>query len=205
HYLVIPGLAFRERDRNESVGLFTGRVVSENQDIDEARRHLEVIASAYPVAHFLPFFAGMLSMRQGKWRESAELFGQSIDRQPDSLAKGLAAFYTGYSLAMAGCWDAGEPYFARAVELCPGMKEYTNFLGVSLFKQEKYAEAADAFRASLAIDKGSVMDLANLGMCECRMGMKEEAREHLESALEIDPTIEFARKALESLTDQPVK
>lgn len=201
HYLIIPGLSFRERDRNESVGLFVGRVVSENQDIEEARRHLETIAGVYPVAHFLPFFAGMLAMRQGRWMESADLFGQSVDRQPDDQARGLAAFYAGYSLAMYGSWSAAEPFFSKAVAFCPGMKEYTNYLGVAQFKQHRYAEAADSFKASLAIDKGSVMDLANLGLCEARLGQKEEAREHLASALELDPSIDFARKALEDLDE----
>ncbi len=202
HYLVIPGLAFRERDKNESVGLFAGRIVAETQDIGTARRHLEIIAGSYPVAHFLPFFAGMLAMREEKWQEAAGLFYESIERQPDDLAKGLAVFYAAYCHAMSGDWQGAEPLFARACELCPGMKEYTNFYGVSLFKQEKYAEAANAFRASLAIDKGSVMDLANLGMCEMRLGDLEAAREHLGSALELDPTIAFARDALQSISEE---
>lgn len=202
HYLVIPGLAFRERDKNESVGLFAGRIVAETQDIETARRHLETIARAYPVAHFLPFFAGMLAMREEKWQEGAGLFYESIERQPDDLAKGLAVFYSAYCHAMAGDWKGAEPLFARACDLCPGMKEYTNFYGVSLFRQEKYAEAARAFKASLAIDKGSVMDLANLGMCEMRLGDLESAKEHLGSALELDPTIAFARDALQSLSEE---
>ena len=199
HYLVIPGLAFRERDRNASVGLFAGRVVSETQGVAKARRHLETIATVYPTAHFLPFFAGMLAMREERWQESAELFAQSVDRQPDDLSKGLASFYAGYALSMNGNWKGAEGFFARAAELCPGMKEYTNYLGVALFKQERYEEAARAFETSLAWDKGSVMDLANLGMCELRLGRLEAAAEHLASALELDPGLEFARKALEEI------
>ncbi len=199
HYLVIPGLAFRERDRNASVGLFAGRVVSETQDVAQARRHLETIATVYPTAHFLSFFAGMLAMREKRWQESAELFAQSVERQPDDLARGLASFYAGYALSMDGDWKGAEKYFARAVDLCPGMKEYTNYLGVALFRQERYEEAAKAFETSLAWDKGSVMDLANLGMCELRMGRLDAAAEHLASALELDPELEFARKALEEI------
>ena len=199
HYLVIPGLAFRERDRNASVGLFAGRVVSETQGVAKARRHLETIATVYPTAHFLPFFAGMLAMREERWQESAELFAQSVDRQPDDLSKGLASFYAGYALSMNGNWKGAEGFFARAAERCPGMKEYTNYLGVALFKQERYEEAARAFETSLAWDKGSVMDLANLGMCELRLGRLEAAAEHLASALELDPGLEFARKALEEI------
>lgn len=199
HYLIIPGLSFRERDRNESIGLFAGRIVSETQEVPEARHNLEIIATAYPVAHFLPFFAGMLAMREERWLESADLFSQSIDRQPDDMAKGLASFYAGYALSMYGDWQGAEHFFARAVELCPDMKEYTNYLGVARFRQNRYEEAAEAFRASLATDKGSVMDLANLGMCKWRLGRLKEAREHLLAALELDPTLGFAQDALRSI------
>ena len=90
HYTIAPGLSFRERDRNQSVGLFVGRKVSEEQDVPTARRSLETIASVYPVAHFLPFFAGMLSMREQRYDDACDLFVQSIDRQPENDSRALA-------------------------------------------------------------------------------------------------------------------
>ena len=59
--------------------------------------------------------------------------------------------------------------------------------------------AAAAFRAVLKVDKGSVMDLANLGLCEKFLGQKEAAMEHLAAALEVDPSLDFARTHLEEL------
>ena len=79
------------------------------------------------------------------------------------------------------------------------MKEYGNLLGVCLFKLKCYEEAAAAFRAVLKVDKGSVMDLANLGLCEKFLGQKEAAMEHLAAALEVDPSLDFARTHLEEL------
>jgi ribosomal protein S12 methylthiotransferase accessory factor len=58
---------------------------------------------------------------------------------------------------------------------------------------------AAAFRAVLKVDKGSVMDLANLGLCEKFLGQKEAAMEHLAAALEVDPSLDFARTHLEEL------
>ncbi len=202
HYLVIPGLAFRERDRNESVGLFAGRKICETQDEEEAARHLEIIGRIRPGAHYLPFFAGMLAMRAGRWKEASELFAGCVDAQPDETARGLAAFYAGYALSQAGDWAGSESYFARAAGFCPDVKEYTNFLGVARYRQGSWAAAARAFQASLATDKGSVMDLANLGMCEWRLGRLEEAGEHLSAALELDPSLNFAREALEEVKKQ---
>ena len=46
------------------------------------------------------------------------------------------------------------------------MKEYGNLLGVAHFKTGDYVKAAEAFKAVLRVDKGSAMDLANLGLCE---------------------------------------
>ena len=44
------------------------------------------------------------------------------------------------------------------------------------------------------------MDLANLGLCEKFLGLdKEAAMEHLAAALEVDPSLDFARTHLEEL------
>ena len=79
------------------------------------------------------------------------------------------------------------------------MKEYGNLLGVAHFKTGNYAKAAEAFRAVLRVDKGSAMDLANLGLCEKFMGHAEQAREYLSAALELDASLDFARKHLAEL------
>ena len=92
-----------------------------------------------------------------------------------------------------------QPALVRAVELCPEMKEYGNLLGVARFKAGRYAEAAEAFAAVLRVDKGSALDLANLGLCRKFLGQKEEAARHLRTALELDPSLDFARKHLAEL------
>nr|MCR5259407.1 tetratricopeptide repeat protein [Desulfovibrio sp.] len=201
HYVIAPGLDFRERDKNQSIGLFVGRKVSEEQTPEEARRNLETIATVYPVAHFLPFYAGMLSLREERFQDAFEHFSSAIERQPESDAKALVSFYAGYTLTLEGKWDKSEPFLEKAADLCPGMKEYLSYLGVARFKGRKFAEAAEAFRAVLKLDKGSAIGLANLGLCEKLTGDTEQARAHLEGALEIDPSIEFARTALDELDD----
>ena len=59
HYSIVPGLQFRERDRNQSLGLFVGRKLVEEADAATALHGLKVLEECYPGAHFLPFFAGM--------------------------------------------------------------------------------------------------------------------------------------------------
>ena len=111
----------------------------------------------------------------------------------------MATFYQGYAQTLAGHWQEAIPILAEAADLCPEMKEYANLLGVARFKTGDYSGAAQAFAAVLRVDKGSAVDLANLGLCEKFMGKTKEAREHLWAALELDPGLDFARNHLAEL------
>ncbi|MBQ3059702.1 MAG: YcaO-like family protein [Desulfovibrio sp.] len=202
HYSIMPGLSFRERDRNQSLGLFVGRKLAENAGEDEARAGLNVLESCYPGAHFLPFFRGMLALRAGEEDAARTFFQQALPLQPDDDARALAAFYLGYSDTLRQRWAEALPALRQAVELCPEMKEYGNLLGVALFKCRRYEEAAAAFAAVIRVDKGSAMDLANLGLCQKFLGQKQEAARHLRAALELDPGLDFARSHLAELEDE---
>ena len=199
HYSIAPGLSFRERDRNQSLGLFVGRKLAEEADADQALAGLAVLEECYPQAHFLPFFRGMLALRAEQWDAARDLFNAALPLQPDNDAAALAAFYAGYAETLQGRWQEALPALVRAVELCPEMKEYGNLLGVARFKAGRYAEAAEAFAAVLRVDKGSALDLANLGLCRKFLGQKEEAARHLRTALELDSSLDFARKHLAEL------
>ncbi len=198
HYCIVPGLAFRERDVNQSVGLFVGRILAEECDLNDAQRGLTILEQCYPQGHFLPFFQGMLALRQEQYSAAHALFAKAEHLQPENDAKGLAAFYAAYALSLDapnrdGLWAEMLPLLDRAVEYCPDMKEYWNLRGVAHFKQKNYESAAADFRTVLNLDKGSIMDMANLGICYKFLGQKELARTYLQAALELDDSLEFAR------------
>ncbi len=199
HYCFVPGLAFRERDKNQSLGLFIGRILAEECSEDVAQQGLALLEKFYPQAHFLPFFQGMLALRQEEYQAAHALFAKAEPLQPESDAKGLAAFYAGYTLTLQEQWQDALPFLHQAVAHCPDMKEYWNLRGVAQFKRKEYALAAENFQQVLRIDKGSVMDIANLGLCYKFMGKTAEAIHYLSAALEVDPSLEFARTHLEEL------
>lgn len=199
HYTIVPGLDFRERDRNQSLGLFVGRKLAEEADEAEAAAGLAVLEECCPQAHYLPFFKGMLAMRCGDNAAAHALFSEAAPLQPDDDAFALASFYAGYVLTLDGRWHEALPSLEAAFQRCPGMKEYGNLAGVALFKLERYEDAADYFSRVLRIDKGSAMDWANLGMCRKRSGRNDEARECLSTALSLDASLDFARRALDEL------
>lgn len=199
HWTIAPGLQFRERDKNQSLGLFIGRKLAEEEDPEAARKGLDVLARAYPKAHFLPFFQGVIILREGNADMAAKLFADSVPLQPSVDAKALAAFYAGYALSQASEWAMAVPYLKQALLLAPDMKEAVNLLGVCYFKMQNYAGAEAAFDEALAIDKGSAMDLANRGVARKFLGKREQAVHDLEAALELDSNLDFARRHLHEL------
>lgn len=199
NYNFVPGFLFRERTPMASLGLFVGRVLAEDMDPEEALAGLEVLQEIYPDAHYLPFFRGLVALRQGEIDQAASWFARAEPLQPEADDRGLAAFYQAYALSQQGQWTETIPHLDRAVTHCPEVKEYFNLRGVAYFKQQQYAGAAANFELALALDSGSAMDLANLGLCHKFMNNAEKARELLGEALALDPSLEFARTHLSEL------
>lgn len=199
HYSIVPGFAFRERDNNQSLGLFIGRTLAERHAPRQAAYGLAVLEQLYPGAHFVPFFQALLNMRQNKLEEAQKLFLRALPLQPDAGARGLTAFYAAYAHTQAGEWRQALPLLDQAVDACPDMKEYWNLRGVARFKLKDYAEAAKNFEAVLKLDKGSAVDLANLGLCRKFTGHTAEAAHYLRSALKLDPGLSFAEEHLSEL------
>jgi ribosomal protein S12 methylthiotransferase accessory factor len=199
NYTVAPGFAFRERSPRASLGLFTGRILAEESYPEEARKGLDVIAEIYPDAPYLDFFEGLAALREEDLDRAAALFAASEGAQEDDEDRALAAFYQAYALTREERWAEAAPHLDRAVALCPEVKEYFNLRGVAAFKQKNYAAAARDFAAALDLDSGSAMDLANLGLCHKFLGDGAKALHCLGSALELDPSLDFARRHLEEM------
>lgn len=199
NYNFVPGFLFRERTPMASLGLFVGRVLAEDMDPEQAEAGLDVLEEIQPDAHYLPFFRGLVALRQGEIDQAASWFAQAEHLQPEADDRGLAAFYQAYALSQQGQWAGTIPHLDRAVEYCPEVKEYFNLRGVAYFKQQEFAGAAANFELALALDSGSAMDLANLGLCHKFMNNADKARELLSEALALDSGLEFARTHLNEL------
>jgi len=199
NYNVIPGFAFRERTQAASMGLFTGRLLAEEADPATADAGLAALAEIYPSAPFVPFFEGVLSLRLGDVEASVPQFACAEALQAHNEDKALAAFYQAHALSQLGRFEEIVPILDRAVALCPEVKEYFNLRGVAHYKAERYDVAAADFTAALELDAGSAMDLANLGLCQARMGQAALAVHSLKTALSLDPSITFARDQLVAL------
>ncbi len=74
-------------------------------------------------------------------------------------------------------------------------------MGFCYFKLEDYQQAVECFEKVIELDPGSAIDYANLGINLQRLGHPKEAAYVLKQALELDPSLDFAARALEKLTE----
>ncbi|WP_432737243.1 YcaO-like family protein [Maridesulfovibrio sp. FT414] len=202
NYSFVPGFQFRERTPHASLGLFVGRILSEKVALDIAGEGLDVISDIYGDPYFIPFFEGMLALRGGDTSRAVDMFAIAVEMQPADEEKALSSFYTAYSLSLEERWSETVPYLDKAIELDDEAKEYFNLRGVARFKAKDYQAAAEDFKSALALDSGSASDLANLGLCHKFMGDDDEAIEYLSTALELDPSLEYAHTHLQELLDK---
>jgi ribosomal protein S12 methylthiotransferase accessory factor len=201
NYNFVPGFDFRERTPNRSIGLFVGRILAEDVEFDEALEGLDVIEDIYPDAYFIPFFRGLLALRMGDPLFAADMFAVAEPLQPADEERALAAFYQAYALSQVEDWENTIEHLDRAIELDRECKEFFNLRGVAHFKGKRYQQASEDFQASLDIDSGSPHDLANLGLCHKFMGNRQEAFDYLKAALDMDPSLEYARTHYDELME----
>ncbi len=196
NYNFVPGFQFRERTMRGGLGLFVGRTLAENMAPEDALRGLAVLEEVNPGAYYLPFFRGLVALRQEDLVLARTLFAQAEPLQPGREEQGLAAFYQAYALSLAGEWGECPAILDRAIDRDPEVKEFFNLRGVAKFRAKDYAAAALDFEAVLALDSGSAPDMANLGLCHKFQGNQEEAIHCLRAALDMDPGLDFARTHL---------
>lgn len=201
NWTIAPGLDFRERDRSQSLGLFIGRKLAEEGGAEETRQGLELLSKYYPNAHFLPFFRGISALRHSSPAVALDFFKQAVPLQPHMEARAMTSFYAGYALSLENKWQEALPWLLKASRLSPQMPEYSNLSGVACFKLGEYNSAEELFNNALKQNKGSATDLANRGICRKMQGKRDEALIDLQSALELDESLDFAKRHLLELLD----
>jgi ribosomal protein S12 methylthiotransferase accessory factor len=199
NYNIVPGFLFRERTPRASLGLFVGRILAEETDLEQAGKGLQVLAKHYPDAYFLPFFQALLQLRSGQTEQALAKLQEAKTVQPGAQEQGLVLFYLGYVYSLRQEWSVAAKYLQQSVDLAPDVHAYFNLLGVARYKLQEYELAAREFQRALELDQGSAMDLANLGLCYKQMNKPEAAREFLQSSLELDPNLNFAAQELRQL------
>jgi len=199
-YTIIPGAFFRERALGTSVGMFSAKLIAENNPPLQAISELEKIEEMLPGKYYVKFYLGSCHLAMDDPRTALGYYEQAIGLDPTDQDIPSIYSYMGVCLK-----DMGE--YRKALEVLRQGEKYDsertdiyNLMGFCHFSLKEHEKAIESFQKVLRLDPSSAIDYANIASNYRDMGEKEKAIQYYGMALALDSSIEFARENLERLS-----
>lgn len=200
-YTIIPGAHFRERALGTSVGLFSAKLITENNTPEKAVGKLIEMEKQLPGKYYIKFYLGSCHLSLNDPRTALEYFEQALELDP--VGQDIPSIYSYMGL----CLKDMEEYrralavLKRGAEADNERTDIHNLMGFCYFKLKEHENAIQCFKKIIELDPGSAIDYANIGSNYRDMGDRKKAIEFYTTAIKIDPTIEFAWDNLKKLQD----
>ncbi len=198
-YAIIPGAHFRERALGTSVGMFSAKLIQENNDPKKAINELKQIDQQLPGKYYVKFYLGSSYLSIEDHETAYRYFEESLDLNPTK--QDISSIYSYMGVCMK---DRGN--YQKALELLKTGETYDkertdiyNLMGFCHFQLKEHEKAIECFKKVIALDPSSAIDYANIASNYRDLGDQEQAIHYYEVALEIDPSIDFARENLEKM------
>lgn len=121
---------------------------------------------------------------------SSNLESQEPDRKHSRWAK---------EYEQEGNLNAAAEEYRKAIAYDPNWPGYRNSLGNVLLKQEKYAEALEAYMRYSSLKPNNPIAHHNIGLALWNLGRYKEAEAELTTAIRLDPTFTSAQQNLLAL------
>jgi ribosomal protein S12 methylthiotransferase accessory factor len=201
-YTLVPGAHFRERARNTSVAMFSAKLLVEKLGPAAALRELVQIEKKLPGAYYIAFYRGTCHLELNEPQQALNAFRQALGRQPNRQDSASIHAYMGVAYKEMGEYRLALEVLAEGERVDPERTDIHNLMGFCHFKLKAHQEAIACFRKVIARDPSSAIDYANIASNYRDLGQRENAVRYYLTALEIDPTLGFARDNLEKLTRQ---
>jgi ribosomal protein S12 methylthiotransferase accessory factor len=201
-YTIIPGAHFRERAAGTSLGMFSAKLITENNPPIVAYNQLSEIDNHLPGKYYLNFYMGTTLLSMGENQKAFDRLKQALTMNPAQQDLPSIYSYMGVGLKEMGLFEEALEVLKKG-EACDNERtDIYNLMGFCHFKLKQHEEAIEAFARVLDLNPGSAIDYANIGSNYREMGEKDKAIYFYEIALSIDPSIDFARESLAKLEKQ---
>ena len=165
----------------------------------EASFYIKKIIQQFGDRYDLRFFLGYALEESGQINEALSIYEKALKEAQASEEKASILVH------LASCYTKKSDY-AEAVKLLekaetlnPFLKELHHLKGVCFFNMKKHNESIAAFERVIELDPSSAIDYANIASNLRDMGHEAEAIILYEMALDLDPSLEFARENLVKL------
>jgi ribosomal protein S12 methylthiotransferase accessory factor len=199
-YTIVPGAHFRERAAGTSVAMFAAKITMERFNGDEAIKRLLDMERLLPGKYFIQFYLGNSHLERNDPRTALHHFNRALDLSPAKQDIPSIYSYMGVCHKETGDYEAALAVLAKGEALDPERTDIFNLKGFCHFMRKEHEAAIKNFEKVIALDPSSAIDYANIGSNYRDMGKKADAVRYYRLALELDPSIKFARDNLERLT-----
>jgi ribosomal protein S12 methylthiotransferase accessory factor len=202
-YTIVPGTHFRERAQGTSVGMFSAKLVVENQPPEIALAELEKFDRLLPERYYIQFYMGLSRLNAGCPEEALENFNRALELDPEEEDIPSIYSYLGVCLKDTGRYREALDVLNRGLAVDNERTDLHNLKGFCHFQLKEHEEAIRAFKNVIRLNPASAIDYANVASNYRDLDRHEDAIRYYRMALEIDPSIEFARDNLARLTGNP--
>ncbi|MFH1489286.1 MAG: YcaO-like family protein [Pseudomonadota bacterium] len=195
-YTIIPGAHFRERASGTSVGLFSAKLIAENSPPEEAILKLREMDALMPGKYYVKFFLGVSLLSAGEPDAALKWFEGAMELEPKREDIAAVYSYMGQCLKALGRYREAITVLEKGAACDRERTDIHNLMGFCYFKEKEHEKAIECFRKVLQLNPASAIDYANIASNYRDMGDRDQAIRYYRFALELDPSIEFARKNL---------
>jgi len=157
-----------------------------------------------PNKYFIKFFLGLSRLSSNEPLEAFRYLEQSLALEPKKEDIPSIYSYMGVCLRDLEQYTEALKVLEKGRQQDNDRTDIHNLMGFCYFKLKEHEKAIECFKEVIKLDPASAIDYANIASNYRDMGNTDEAISYYQLALELDPTIGFARDNLERLvTTQP--
>lgn len=199
-YTIVPGAHFLDRATGTDFPQHMARVLVTSLAPIEAVPHLERLIGRFGRRYDLIFFLGYALEESGSIGDAIRLYEKSLNEAVSGDEKASVLIHIASCYRKRGEFRKALSVLDKAEALSPNLKELHHLKGVCLYHLKKHNESIKAFERVVELDPGSAIDYANIASNLRELGHIKEAVFLYRMALDLDPTLDFARESLEKLS-----
>jgi ribosomal protein S12 methylthiotransferase accessory factor len=204
-YTIIPGAHFRERAAGTSVAMFVAKLTMQQFPVDQAIGRLVDMDRQLPGKYFVQFYLGNCHLEQGDPQKALVHLSRALDLSPNAQDVPSIYSYMGVCHKELGDYQTALEVLAKGEALDKERTDIYNLMGFCHFMRKEHEAAIGCFERIIDLDPSSAIDYANIASNYRELGKKEDAIRYYRLALELDPSIDFARDNLERLSGRPAE
>jgi ribosomal protein S12 methylthiotransferase accessory factor len=163
---------------------------------------LKQFGALLPGRYYLEFYTGLCHLNAGRPAEALPHLERALELDPTEEDRVSIYAYAGVGLKDMAQYAQALEVLEKGRAIDDERTDIHNLMGFCHFKLKAHEAAIESFRKVVKLNPSSAIDYANIASNYRDLGRREEAIRYYKTALEIDPSIEFAWDNLERLTGE---